>query len=65
MMNEFNKGIEYAFDYIEKNIKGYVVNGQLESAILKEDLKKIRKNISRKCDSCTKPCGTDWCSTKG
>lgn len=63
-MNDFNKGIEYAFDYIEKRMYGCVVNGRLEAAVLRKELEELRKSIPRKCDFCSKPCGTDWCPTK-
>jgi hypothetical protein len=63
-VNDFNKGIEYAFDYIEKHMYGYVVNGRLEAAVLRKELEELRKKIPKKCDFCTAPCETDWCSTK-
>jgi hypothetical protein len=62
-MNDFNKGIEYAFDYIEKHMYGYVVNGQFKSAVLKEELKNLRKKIPIKCDFCPKPCEQPHCCT--
>lgn len=62
-MNEFNKGIEYTFDYIEKNIIGCVVNGKIEGVITKKQLKELRKSIPRKCDFCLKPCEQPHCCT--
>ena len=65
-MNDFNKGIEYAFDFLEKHIIGRVVNGRLEGIITKDELEELRNKIPRRCDICTgPPCGTDWCPTKG
>jgi hypothetical protein len=63
-VNDFNKGIEYAFDFLEKHIIGRVVNGRLEGIITKDELEELRKKIPKKCDFCTAPCETDWCSTK-
>ena len=62
--NEFNKGIEHTFEYIEKHIIGRVVNGKLEGVITEDQLKEIRNTIPRKCDSCNNPCGKTWCPTK-
>lgn len=62
-MNDFNKGIDYAFDYIEKHMYGYVVNGQLKAAVLREELEELKKSISRKCDFCPKPCEQPHCCT--
>lgn len=63
-MNDFNKGIQYAFDYIEKNIIGHVINGKLEGVITKEQLKDLKNSISFKCDFCIKPCEQLHCCTK-
>lgn len=63
-MNNFNKGIYFAFDFIEKNMVGRVVNGKLEGVVTKDMLKTIKQEISRKCNFCDKPCETEWCSTK-
>lgn len=65
-MNEFNKGIEYAFDFLEKHIIGRVVNGRLEGVITKDQLDELRQKIHRRCDVCVgkNPCENDWCCTK-
>lgn len=63
-MNDFNKGIEYAFKYLEENITGRVVNGLLEGVLTREELRKLKENIPKKCDFCVKPCKTEWCCTK-
>ena len=44
-MNDFNKGIDYAFDYIEKHMYGYVVNGQLKAAVLREELEELKNQF--------------------
>jgi hypothetical protein len=62
--SDFNEGIDYAFDYIEKNIIGHMVNGSLVGVITKEQLETLKKNIPRRCSQCDIPCGNDWCSTK-
>lgn len=66
MDNEFNKGIDYAFDFILKNLVGRVVNGRLMAAATEQDLKAMKQNIHRRCDVCVgeNPCETDWCPTK-
>ena len=66
MDNEFNKGIDYAFDFILKNLVGRVVNGKLKGAAIKEDLEAMRQNIHRRCDICVgcNPCESQWCPTK-
>ena len=63
-MNDFNRGIDYAFDYIEKHINGHIVNGKLEGVILREQLEELKNKIPKKCDFCINPCKTDWCCTK-
>lgn len=63
-MNEFNRGIDYAFDYIRKNMYGRVVNGSLEGVITKKELLKLQEEIHKKCNVCPKPCEMDWCCTK-
>lgn len=63
-MNDFNKGIDYAFDFIKENLMGRVVNGRLEGVVTEEDLEMLRKKIHRKCNFCSIPCETSWCSTK-
>ena len=63
MDNEFNKGINYAFDYIEKHIIGRVVNGRLEGVITAQQLKELRKSIPLKCDFCPMPCEQPHCCT--
>ena len=63
-MSEFNKGIDFAFEHIEKKLVGKVLNGRLEGVITQEDIEELKKNIPRKCAFCTKPCGKSWCPTK-
>lgn len=66
MDNDFNKGIDYAFDYIEKHIIGRVVNNRLEGVVTVKELKELRQSIHRRCNICTgNPCENDWCPTKG
>jgi hypothetical protein len=65
MDNEFNKGIEFAFEYIEKHLVGHVVGYGLEGIVTEKMLKDLKQKIPRKCNVCPdKPCGTDWCPTK-
>jgi len=63
-MSDFNKGIEYAFDYIEKHMYGHNINGVLQAAILRNELKELRNKIPKKCYFCPEPCDNNWCSTK-
>lgn len=63
-MTDFEKGVEYAMEYIKKNMVGMVINGSVKSAITKEKLEKIKKTIHKRCDFCEKPCENSWCSTK-
>lgn len=66
MDNEFNKGIDYAFDFILKNLYGRVVNGQFMGAVTEKELKELKEKIHRRCDICIgqNPCENSWCSTK-
>ena len=65
MNNEFNKGIEYAFDYIKENMIGYPIGYGLQGAVTEKMLEELRKKIPKRCDICSgDPCGTDWCPTK-
>lgn len=66
MNNEFNKGIDYAFDFILKNMYGYVVNGKFTGAVTESELKELREKIHRRCNVCVgkNPCENAWCPTK-
>jgi len=66
MNNEFNKGIDYAFDYIEKHLIGHVIGYGLQGVVTEKMLKELRKKIHRRCDVCVgqNPCENAWCSTK-
>ena len=63
-MNNFNKGIDFAFEYIEKNLLGKSVNGALQGVVTKEMLADLKKKIPKKCEICQNPCGQSWCPTK-
>lgn len=62
-MNDFNKGIEFAFDFIRNNIKGHNIGGTLKGAVTRQELEILHKKIPKKCDLCTKPCEQEWCPT--
>lgn len=63
-MNDFEKGVQFAFDYIKKNMIGRVCNYGMESVVTEKELEELRKTIPKKCKFCPMPCGQDWCSTK-
>jgi hypothetical protein len=63
-MNDFNKGVKYAFDYIIKNLRGCNIQGGLEGCITRSELEQLRSKIAFKCDFCEYPCENEWCSTK-
>lgn len=63
-MTEFEKGVEFAFEYIRKRMIGRVINGHLEAVVTKKHLEELQKTIPKKCQFCENPCGQSWCSTK-
>lgn len=62
-MNEFNKGVDYAFSFILDNLIGCDVNGVLVPAITKKQIETLHSKIPKKCDFCTEPCQDNWCPT--
>jgi hypothetical protein len=63
-MNDFNKGVNYAFDYILRNLKACNIGDGIEGCITRSELQELKKTISFKCNFCEYPCENDWCSTK-
>lgn len=62
-MTDFEKGVEFAFEYIKKNMIGMPCGYGLQAVVTEERLQELRKTIPLKCGSCPSPCEQSWCST--
>jgi hypothetical protein len=63
-MSDFNRGIQYAFEYLKKNLIGRDVNGKMIGVLTGEQIDELYKKIPKKCGFCEKPCENSWCVTR-